>query len=232
MHMKRIFFPLSSLSPVLLWAVLLSACTARDEGIRPVSESISLTDSAITIQIDYTVLHSGAPQTEARLEVLNREIGNWIGDTEETFRREARQAREEIPGIPPYELYLSDSVFMAGPRMVSIRYTQYAYTGGAHGMTVFRGYNYDLQTQTLLENGALFKPGCTDAVNRLLERFFRNSEECFSEKPVLEAAAAVNFSPDAVTFIYDPYTLGPYACGPAEVAVPLELLNEYLNINL
>ncbi|MFR7876763.1 MAG: hypothetical protein ACLU4J_10480 [Butyricimonas paravirosa] len=49
-------------------------------------------------------------------------------------------------------MQVGDSVFIANDQYVCVRLIIYTFTGGAHGITNFYTFNYDVQNQKFLTN--------------------------------------------------------------------------------
>lgn len=214
---------------VLLLAALLCGCARRAE-VYTTEKAIRLSDSASIVEADYILIHSDSHKINALLEGYNQEIERGLNDTIAKFREEALETKPYLPPEMKYELYIKDSVFMAAYNFVSLRYMVYTFTGGAHGMTCFYSYNYDISAEKQLDKKSLFKPACTAQIDRVLEKYFRDPDGCFTEKPTVESATAINITPESVTFTYDQYILGAYACGPVEINVPAAELKDFMEI--
>ena len=129
-----------------------------------------------------------------------------------------------------YELQVGDSVFMANDRYVSIRLMVYTFTGGAHGITNFYTFNYDVQNQKFLTDQEVLNYVNETQINAQLKANFKNPEGCFTTDPTLKDVTTVNFNKKSVCFTYGQYVLGAYACGVAEVTVPRAALKNDLLI--
>ena len=149
-------------------------------------------------------------------------------DANEFF--ESWQAAGEERPVWIYELQVGDSVFMANDQYVSVRLIVYTFTGGAHGITNFYTFNYDVQNQKFLTNQEILNYTNETQINTQLKANFKNPEGCFTTDPTLKDVTAVNFNKTSVCFTYGQYVLGAYACGVAEVAVPRTALKNDLLI--
>lgn len=129
-----------------------------------------------------------------------------------------------------YELVTNDTVFIASDKIISVRITAYQFGGGAHGSTSFYGLNYSPATGRFLRLEDIFEMSASSAINTVIEKYFKNENDCFNEKPTIEGATVVNISKTSAIFTYKHYLLGAYACGSAVVEVPLKELNNYLKL--
>lgn len=129
-----------------------------------------------------------------------------------------------------YELVTKDTVFTASLDLISVRIEAYTYTGGAHGMTKFYTVNYLPRTVTFLTLSDMFDLSLYKEIDEVILSCFENKDNCFTQKPSIRTASAVNFSADSVIFTYEHYALGPHACGVAEIVVPRIKLNRFITI--
>ncbi len=179
------------------------------------------------ISLDYSVFSSPNPKTKESCEVLNKEVQSLVSGLQDSLKAAAtdlfqRMEKTDIPRPSwSYSLFVTDSVFMATNEYISMRLTVYTFTGGAHGITDFYSFNYDVKNQKMLSSGDIIEHGNPEPVNRLLKSHFKNPENCFTTDPTLDQVTAINFSPTDVCFTYAQYKLGPYVCGAPEVTVPL-----------
>lgn len=121
-----------------------------------------------------------------------------------------------------YQLYLRDTVYMATDACISVRVMVYEYQGGAHGLTNFYSFNYDLKNRQYLTEEQVIDYKKAEEVNELLKKNFNNEEGCFSDVPTLtNGFTAWNISPVDICLTYPAYTLGAYACGNAMVTIPM-----------
>lgn len=130
--------------------------------------------------------------------------------------------------------YTNDLWFSAvrsDSNVISFVMESYGFSGGAHGYTALNGVNYDTKTgevisfHDLSDNPEKFHAD-TLAYNQMLaetdsyrERMFEPSMRGDLEE-VLYAENKWYLSTSGLTFISDPYSLGPYAAGTIEFVIP------------
>lgn len=112
------------------------------------------------------------------------------------------------------------------------------YSGGAHGRHEIHYYNFNLATgdTLLLEN--LIVPGGLEAVNALINFYFREQNRLTEEESLVEKAGlsvesiplTENFALDkkGIRFYYNPYEIAAYSAGPIIVEVPMLDLTPFL----
>ncbi len=169
----------------------------------------------------------------------NAEVEQWAREVYED------SAAEE--GGIPFTAYSND-IYTGTKRMddkvISFEITYYSYAGGAHGNYYSVGRSYDAQTgdqiffDDLSDDMESFRNGASDYLIALAQspsynnRLFPNMDS-ESIESTLFAENKWFFSNGGITFISDPYALGPYAEGtiyftlPYSEAVDMGLKEEY-----
>ncbi len=117
-----------------------------------------------------------------------------------------------------------DSVYI-GPDVISAKLVLSQYTGGAHGMTIFSGVNFDRTTgKRLTQQDAFRMIGMN--VQQVSASASAQLKEKLGADVFFEEGADTNpenyssflVSKDKVTFIFQQYQVAPYAAGPQEVS--------------
>ena len=162
-------------------------------------------------------------------------------DLEFAMEDYAWRKTEGIEWFNPYALDLSCTTYQTR-RMVSVSGVYYSYTGGAHGNSAHRAWNFDL------ENGTFFGPellGGAELQTAVTEELMRQSTERAAEfdmKPeelywadyetILAdwPSSAVSFDADGMTVSYSPYELAAYAFGAQIYKIPYDVLEPYLSL--
>lgn len=181
----------------------------------------------LDVNIARSIFTSANPETRKSCDILNAKVRYLIDSIEKSL---ALQADTFYSGMVRYgmerpawnfEFYAEDSVFMVRPDYISLRLMTYVFRGGAHGMTDFYAFNYDVRRQQLQSPAQILDFRKYREINELLKKNFVNAEGCFTEIPTLENGfAALNVSLQAICLTYPQYVLGPYACGYAQVNLP------------
>lgn len=218
---------------------LFLSLTACQSGFNPVVvEKQKLSDKTAEWDIEVSFPQFSSKNTEINesCDVINKEIRRVVAEWQDDLKKGAEEfvasMGNDTLGRPDwiYQLLVTDSVFIATGRYISVRLMNYTFTGGAHGMTHFHAFNYDVEHRTFLSKEDIFDYMNKDEVNARLKKHFDNPEGCFSETPTLNLASTVTFSPLDVCFTYDHYVLGAYACGSYEQTVPRMELKKALKI--
>ncbi|MCL4238541.1 MAG: DUF3298 domain-containing protein [Anaerolineae bacterium] len=131
----------------------------------------------------------------------------------------------------PLTLDMHYELFDFSPSVIGIKFTAYEYTGGAHGMTTFQTFTFDLDAGRLLTLDDLFAPG-TDplaAIAPLAQASLAASLGDMSDADWIAQGTSPDpanyqdwvLTPDALTFIFEQYQVAAYAAGPQTVSIPL-----------
>ena len=217
---KRIFGSLFGLM------LMLAACQPDVQQLAVHHRSVSEKTNNWEIEFHYPVFSSSDSSVNQSLAILNQQVETFIADLQDSLKSEALKLSEsfETDTLPHpawvCALDARDSLFMATNQYVSLRFTVYTFTGGAHGMTHFYAFNYNVEDRQLLSPAEIVDQEKADSVNRLLSGNFENREQCFNIEPTLGLTGAINFTPETVSFTFEHYVLGPYACGSAVVDIP------------
>ncbi len=125
------------------------------------------------------------------------------------------------------------ALFHYGDDVVSIEFSLYEYTGGAHGMTTFQTFVFDTSAETVLALEDVFQPG-TDplaVIAPLAEQAITAQLEAMGAMGDAEWIAT-GTAPDPINYrnwvpteeglrlTFEPYQVAPYAVGPQAITIP------------
>jgi hypothetical protein len=122
------------------------------------------------------------------------------------------------------------------PAILGLRFTDWGYTGGAHGNGSVEGVIIDLEKGMLLSIGDIFNPKQLPAVNQAIydalsssiEEAFREQlesrKDTFIEKDSCQGCA-LTLMPDGVHIVFQTYELASFAEGNKEVAIPKKFIS-------
>lgn len=176
---------------------------------------------------------------QAAADNINASIQGYVtafnSDTSiQSFARE--NYVPEDTGFIAYSNDLSFAARRSDSNVISFEAVFYAYSGGAHGNYSTVGLNYDTRTgepigfAELGENADSFRAD-TFAFNRALADTPAYQEKMYDGSPSDEQLEEVLYAEDAwflstsgLTFISNPYALGPYAAGAIEFTIPYDEL--------
>lgn len=166
----------------------------------------------------------------------------------ENFERDYRAEVEDIwenssqfyASMYNHQIMESFSPYLNGKDYLVMRYFQYLYTGGAHGMSFEIYYTYDKRKNKWLEISDVLDLKHTKEINNILDKAVRKEHNIPAgvklnepeTTPFLaeEIYYSKNFSlsQKGITFHYGLYEMTPYAYGYFELFVPYDDLKPYL----
>lgn len=129
-----------------------------------------------------------------------------------------------------YSSKVSDISYFDG-NYFSFTQVDYDYQGGAHGMPIWTGFTFDLQTGARLSLTDIIgnsEEELKEIVTRHFSEYIGQAPEAFWEDAVDTVRENINFNSDfylnenGITFYFSPYELASYAAGFQEVTVPFE----------
>ncbi len=166
-----------------------------------------------------------------------------------TFITEARndhdRVRQKGGTVRPYEHSISWTLTAATPHLLSAWETWYDYAGGAHPNNGSEALLWDPVSDKEIQRGALFRPNadqvrldaalCTAIHNAKAARSGSTSDPqtwpCpkWADSNFVFAPSVISGKLGGLTFLFDPYAIGPYAEGTYEVTVPLAAFEDALS---
>lgn len=218
--MIRIFLITTSL------ILFISCSPVNGQKLVTTTSTVKATDDEIEVNITRTLFSSHENRLNESSGIFNDSIDSFINRMKENVELSARKTFREIEqnGLsrPPwqYSFYVKDSVFLATNELISMRLTVYEFTGGAHGMTAFYAFNYDLKNRRFLMDEEIIRQVDAERINQQMIMHLEDPYNCFNTDPDLELVSAINLLPGGFCFTFEQYVLGPYACGPAEITIP------------
>ncbi|WP_186758423.1 DUF3298 and DUF4163 domain-containing protein [Echinicola salinicaeni] len=126
-------------------------------------------------------------------------------------------------------------VELMGSDLVSIKFFNSSYTGGAHPNYVSQYMNFDVEALSLLKNEDIVLD--EEKLMELAEQAFRKYHEVkegisleedgrfFLEKGAFFLPAAMGYEGEEFVLLYNTYEIAPYSMGQTELRLPLANLN-------
>jgi hypothetical protein len=158
-----------------------------------------------------------------------------IEDAVRQFDTEYIRFKTDFPeSSQKWEAFIDGEVTYRSPEVICIAINSYLDTGGAHGNTNVRFFNFNPQTGSLLKTNDLIADvkGLSEIVKQKLKEEIKdyNSEDSFfGEK--FQLPETLGFSDEGIIILYNPYEIASYAQGIIEFTIPYEDVNSFLNIN-
>jgi len=182
-------------------------------------------------------------------EAVSESIRKWSEQRVQELQKMADQyagyAEEEAVSSDAYSGYYQYSIFedvrpVRGDRhAVSMLELNSEYTGGAHGNYGYTGITFDsesgqiLKLEDILTDSGQFRASATEYITENLREQYGDSlisgyEEAV--KDIWTRDGGPNWYLDAagITFIFNPYEIGPYAMGAVYVTVPYTEFASYI----
>jgi hypothetical protein len=127
-------------------------------------------------------------------------------------------------------------VFTSG-RVVSFRFFEYSFLGGAHPNTNYYYTLYDIATGGKLTPKDIFIAGYETKLTALAEKKFREVRNLKPDESLSEAGFQFlnnkftlnnnfGFTKEGIVFFYNAYEAGPYVLGSTEVLIPFKDVKE------
>ena len=176
--------------------------------------------------------------SSAVVRLANERLSSAARHSVSGFRKECEDMfREEKTGKPelPYGRDWTVTVSLARPNLISVYFETYEMTGGAHPNHGFATYTFGLvggvARQLTLKD--LFVSGQADGarkvVSDLITPILKERQAGWVDNGDLkeiDAPRAENFvvTPSAITFLFEPYSVGSYAEGNYVVKLPFSTI--------
>lgn len=163
-----------------------------------------------------------------------------VEEAASAFLKEAGESQKsETEHAWPWESETKAQVLLDRPGIVTISIFSYAFTGGAHGMSVTSYLVYDTKTGKQLTLDDLFVRGYAKSLDRLIDQRFRQMRGLRPTEPLNDQKGGLfedkilhnsNFAitGSGVRFLYNQYDIAPYAAGQIEIDLPFDELCELI----
>jgi hypothetical protein len=207
--------------------------------------------SCASIKIEYPEI-SKAP-TDAAKTAINQYISETILKTSlreepaenmealmEQFIEEYKRLQNDMPDYRTgWSSEKKMEILYQDANVLSLRFTNFSYTGGAHPITVVSNSSFDLHTGQRLRLPDIFIPEYEERLNAIAEAKFR-TEKQISPDQTLNSAGFMfkddrfslpeNFAivKGGIAFYYNHYEIAPYAMGPTELMLKFDDLKELI----
>lgn len=171
-------------------------------------------------------------------EKIDADVAAFARDSVASFEKMLQEDGGERPeSYASYELIGNYDISRPNDRAVSVIFSIYSYTGGAHGMREVTCLNYSLADGRRLGLGDLFaRPQqalelmSAYARARLPEELGQDNvdEDMLMSGTAPDAANFANLTllPDGVRIEFEPYQVAPWSAGLPQISMPLDELWE------
>lgn len=156
-----------------------------------------------------------------------------------TAHKEGIIDSSEVDGIGlsfNYHYDKSMQVYYNSDQLLTLGFTDYTYTGGAHGMYGTTVKSYDLAQQKTLQLSDVLTNGYEEALSEVLAAAVRTKYRLTKNEPLSAILFDDTIAPNdnfgltdkGIFFVYQPYEVAAYAVGEIELYVAFEKISEYL----
>lgn len=147
---------------------------------------------------------------------------------------------DAIPGTPtPWQVSLSSTTVYETEGMVTIRFNEESYTGGAHPNQRVTLLSFDQQSGRILGHSDLFSN--LDSLTVVAERMFRAARGLPTETDLEQAgyffpenrftlSRNMAVTDSGILLYYNPYEVAPYSFGPIELTLPIDSVEHFLRV--
>ena len=221
MNLKRLIKFLTIVS-----VVALVSCNSSHQKTK---ESSSASQDSIIVFNDYSDIKVIYPVTDYSL--LDDSIQNKMN----ALVHEFEEISNSIPDTfyRPYQMVVDYEYKSAYKRYLSVSFSVYQFTGGAHGNTFFQTYLYDSKKSQLLLLSDIMPKG-TFAELRTIVRAKLKAKLSYEDFIDEGTESIQNFERFVVTdtsviFLFQPYDVAPYSEGSQQVEVTNQEFSFVLN---
>lgn len=212
----------------------------------------SLTAGCARVEMRYPIFTQ--PLEDSIIVILNDVVQRYILSTRDDagmmtgldqfsrqFFDDYQIMRADIPDyVVNWEMIRRVEVLLNHPKVISLKSSEYAFTGGAHGMSATRLASYWTESGEAVKLSDLLIPDFDRQLNTIGEKLFRQQWEIPEDQDLDEAGfwfennrfrLSDNFAVDTngLVFLYNPYEVAPYSFGTLELTVDFREIRELLN---
>ena len=176
------------------------------------------------------------------VENINKDIYRYILEFKNRIKEESKQYEKDYKKIYSkqkdqyvkyqYEAYSEYEITYNKNNILSIPITTYEFTGGAHGMTYLKSYNYNLLTGKQIKIKDIFKSG-TDYKNIINDSIYKeiekNKDLYFTgenEFKGIKSNQEFYIEEDGIVVYFQLYDIAPYYVGIPKFKIPWNKFGE------
>ncbi|MCF7801586.1 MAG: DUF3298 and DUF4163 domain-containing protein [Candidatus Marinimicrobia bacterium] len=212
----------------------------------------SLSMGCVRVEMRYPVFTQ--PLEDSVIGILNDVVQRFILATHdgagmatglETFSKQFfndyQIMQEDIPDYRVnWELIRRVEVLLNLPEVISLKSMEYAFTGGAHGMSATRLASYRTETGEKIKLSDILLPDFDQQLQTIGEKSFRRQWEIPADQDLDEAGfwfeknqfrLSNNYAvtSNGLIFLYNPYEVAPYSFGTLELVVEFSEIRDLLD---
>ena len=172
--------------------------------------------------------------TKSNNEKLKKWVDAWLVDLEDLAKKYEEDVKKDKIPFHPFEVASNYSIQYQKCPYLSFYIDYYQFTGGAHGITTRKAYNYDLNKNRELMLKDLFKEGYNykEVINKeISKQIEKNKDYYFVDKNGFKGISDTQlftFSDKDITIYFQLYEIAPYVTGIPAFNIPKSILKDGL----
>jgi predicted secreted protein len=220
--------------------IVVTGTAAPDSALQLITKPEKYESDLIYVETNIPEI-SGLKNTQVQ-SAINQKFIQDVNQLKNPLESEARGFKNECDqnGYPfrPYGFYSSCDKYYENGKILSLYVDYYQYTGGAHGSTERRAYNYDLTTGENLALKDLFKMGYDYqmVINDYIKKEINNCPDMYFSDDMgfngISADQGCYIQNGFLVVYFAQYEIAPYAAGIPEFRLPLSLFADGLKDGL
>ena len=161
-----------------------------------------------------------------------------IDEAVKRFNTEFVNFKTDFPESPQkWEAFIDGEVTYRSPEVICIAINSYLDTGGAHGNTTVRFFNFNPQTGELYTKEELISN--IEGLSEVIENKLKEEVKLKSDEPMedfffgkdFQLPESLGFSDEGLIVLYNPYEIASYAQGIIEFTIPFEAIDSFFSVN-
>lgn len=196
-----------------------------------ISKEVCSKDDLLEVQLKIPQIEN--TKNISLLEKINAELLkdalNFKSEVESIAKENSQEAKKYGLTTTPYAAFSDYKINLNKDNILSLYIDYYQFTGGAHGSTVRKCYNYNLSTGEKLAINDLFKSNAfyKEIINKEIDNQINKNKGIYFPKYFKGISDNQCFSIDKDNLIiyFQQYDIAPYATGIPEFKIPHSKLN-------
>lgn len=239
--MKRINSSILLFLLIIFNSIIVFASDSN-KNITPILENKNIKETTEYVQVNLnipvlTIIDDKKISTKINDEIYN-DVLIWRNELTEEAKSYNSDYKNSNIEFSPFILDTKYKVTYNKNNILSITMLYYQYSGGAHGLTTEKSYNFNLKTGEIIKLENLFKSSFD--YNTKINQYIRNEiakkpEEYFDNGAIFKGIKTKQdfyISNDGVVIYFQLYEISPYAGGIREFKIPFSFLESGLKYKL
>ncbi len=154
------------------------------------------------------------------------------------FNKEYSTFKTDFPeSSQQWEYFVDGEVVYRSEQLICIALTTYLDTGGAHGNTNVKFFNFNAETGAVFSNSDLVEdlPALSEIVQQKLMEELHSEDDTSTINDVFfgkdfQLPESIGFNDEGVIILYNPYEIASYSQGIIEFIVPYDTIDTAISI--